>query len=490
MKKIGRLLSLVLALIMVLTTVGCASAAAPSANDFAEPVELVVYVLGSEPNRHSEVMEVFNAKLKEKMNTTLKVNFLGWGDYETQYPLLLSSGEPFDLIYTATWLNFYQQAQKGAFKALNELIPQYAPDAWGQLSEFGQQSAMVNGNIYAIPSGKTTYNSFGIITRGDLMDKYNLPDIKTFEDYGTYMQAIVENEPTMQATDVYAGGSEIDDTYFLYNGLYPLTGNTKSIYWVDLKAEKPVVFNKVNWEGTPAMLAMMQDWGAKGYWPKAALSNQDGDMMSTGKAASGTHSMDNWVSQYMRHPEWDWRYYDMVTFDEELSAMQDAMAIPNSSKNPERALQFLNLIRTDNELYNALVYGIEGETYQFEADGTVKPLDPDNFGLDPWTWGLRTNEFTKDYAGTPASLQALRQELRDNLRPNALRAFAMNTDTVKNEFAAVTSVMAQYYDPLKLGYVEAESGMAELKTQLDAAGDAAVVAELQRQVDEFLAATK
>ncbi|MDD4851107.1 MAG: extracellular solute-binding protein [Gemmiger sp.] len=463
------------------------SSVAASGADFSEPVELTIYVLGSEPNLHGEVMDAFNAKLSEEMNTTLKVNFLGWGDYETQYPLLLSSGEEFDLIYTATWLNFYQQAQKGAFMQLDDLLPQYAPDAWAQISEVGQKTAMVDGHVYAIPSGKSTYNSFGIIVRGDLMEKYNLPDIKTFDDYATYMQAIVDNEPTMQATDVYSGGSEIDDTYMLSKGLYPLTGNTKSIYWVDLNAEKPTVFNKFDWEGTPAMLEMMQDWGAKGYWPKAALANQDGDMMSTGKAASGTHSMDNWVAQYMRHPEWDWRFYNMVEYNEELSAMQDAMAIPASSKHPERALQFVNLIRTNQELYNMLVYGIEGKTYQFEDDGTVKPLDPDNFSLDPWTWGLRTNDFTKDYAGSPASLNGIRDSIQSNLKANPLRAYVMNTDAVKAEYAAVTNVMSQYFDPLKLGYVDMESGSAELASQLAAAGNDKVVAELQKQVDEFMA---
>lgn len=468
-------------------TPGNPSQSADEAGKPKKEVELVTYALGTEPNRHEEVMKPFNKKLKEKLNTTLKVKFIGWGDYETKYPLLLSSGESFDMIYTATWLNFFQQARKGAFMELDDLIPKYAPDAWAQISDVNKKTAMVDDHIYAIPSGKSTYNAFGVIVRGDLMKKYNLPEIRTFDDYAAYMQAIVDNEPSMQATDVYSGGSEIDDVYYMNHGLYPLTGNTKSIYWVDLDAEKPVVFNKTSWKGTPDMLKMMNEWSKKGYWPKAALSNKDSDMMSTGKAASGTHSLDNWVSQYQRHPDWDWRFYNMVKYNEELSAMQDAMAIPNSSQNPERALQFINLVRTDEELYDMLVYGIEGKTYGIEKDNTVRALDPDNFNLDPWAWGLRTNDFTRDYAGSPASLPEKRDEIRDTLHTNPMRAFAMDTDPVKSEYAAVTNVMAQYYDPLKLGYVDMDSGTKELKKQLKAAGDDKVVAELQRQLDDFLA---
>ena len=41
--------------------------------------------------------------------------------------LLLSSGQPVDLLFTADWTNYQQYAKKGAFLALDEIVPKYAP---------------------------------------------------------------------------------------------------------------------------------------------------------------------------------------------------------------------------------------------------------------------------------------------------------------------------------------------------------------------------
>lgn len=45
-------------------------------------------------------------RLLKVINATVKFNFLPLGEYEQRYPLLLSTGEPFDLIYAANWIQY------------------------------------------------------------------------------------------------------------------------------------------------------------------------------------------------------------------------------------------------------------------------------------------------------------------------------------------------------------------------------------------------
>ena len=64
---------------------------------FAQPVELIWYAIGTGPADGEMVMAEFNKVLSEKYNTTIKLNYTGWDDWENKYNLLLTSGEKLDL---------------------------------------------------------------------------------------------------------------------------------------------------------------------------------------------------------------------------------------------------------------------------------------------------------------------------------------------------------------------------------------------------------
>ena len=126
-----------------------------------------MYVISDRPAGQDAIDENLNKLLKEKLNCSLKINWIGWAEYANKYPLLFSSGEEFDMAYSASWLNFASLAQKGAFKSLDELWPTYAPKNFAAQSEEAKQQATVNGSYYCVPSLLSTYNSYGPIYRGD-----------------------------------------------------------------------------------------------------------------------------------------------------------------------------------------------------------------------------------------------------------------------------------------------------------------------------------
>lgn len=106
MKKMS---ALVLALCL-LATLAVVPAAAEE-NPFAEPVELVWYAIVLRPPTAEMVMTEFTRMLSEKYNTTIKLNYTGWDDWENKYNLLLTSGEKIDLVYVnATLYNRYAPA--------------------------------------------------------------------------------------------------------------------------------------------------------------------------------------------------------------------------------------------------------------------------------------------------------------------------------------------------------------------------------------------
>ena len=138
--------------------------------DTSKEVELVMYVVSDRPAKQDDIDANFNKLFKEKLNCTLKVNWIGWAEYPNKYPLLFSSGEKFDMAYTATWLNYSSLAQKGAFKSLDEMWPKYAPKNFERQSESALQQATVDGHYYCIPTLLATYSAYGPIYRTDILE--------------------------------------------------------------------------------------------------------------------------------------------------------------------------------------------------------------------------------------------------------------------------------------------------------------------------------
>ena len=446
--------------------------------DTSKEVELIMYLVGSEPARYGEVLEIFNEKLKADINATLTVKWLSWGDYLTKYPLVLSSGEPIDLIYSANWIDFYQHAANGAFMPLNDLLPIYCPKSFsGYPKEEAFPQTSIDGQVYAYGSTYPTYSAYGAYVRGDLLEKYGMEPVKTLDDYGDYLKTVAKEDPDLVPMQIVATkGSQLDDVYLSMDGMYPLSGNNGSFYFVDPKDPQGKVYCKTDWEKMPEFLEKMKEWSDAGCWSKSALSNQDKSLFAAGKAASRLGNYDQYVGDYINAPERNIQFVNFTKNIERLSFTQDAMSVPISAKNPERALMMLDLILTDPSYYDLLAYGIEGETYRFDENNFVEALDPKNFPLESGTSGFRTPENNHYKAGSPAAIIEDVNRMKEESVPDKYRAFVMDTSNVKNEYAAVQNVISQYYNPLKLGYTnDYKTDFENLKEQLRLAGNDKVI---------------
>ncbi len=487
MKK-RNFLSLVLAVCMLF---GLFSVTANAQTvDTSEFVTITMYLISEEPPRYKDMLVEFNKMAKEELNCELVVNFIGWGEYQTKYPLLFSSGEKFDLVYVATWLDYANLAHRGAFLPLEDLLPVYAVESMKKHPPEALLQATVSGHVYAYTSNLKTYSAYGAIVRGDLMDKYGLTEITNFADYAKYLQAVRDNDP--QFTNPTSAFNDIlfDEVYLFEAGLYPLTGSTGGIYYIDPEDPEHKVFAAHEWEGFKDAAVKLKEYSDAGYWPKSVLSITDSaeTQLNQGIGASRVHNFDSWVGAYIQNPDWDMRWFNLVPKINHLSFMQDAMAIPSTSEHPERALMLLDKIRSDERYYMMLTNGIEGVDYTLDENNFMTTVNTDLFSGGPGTWGFRTDEFNKQSAGSPPTYYEERDKLEAAVVPNVFRSFNMSTEEVKNEYAAMQNVYAQYYNTLAAGITnDVEADLAKLVQQAEIAGNEACKAAFQKQVDAFFA---
>ena len=148
--------------------------------DTSKKVELEWYLLGDASKDQKQVVDEWNKMLEKDLNTTVKLNFTTWTDWQTKYNLLLASGEKIDMIFAFSWADYYKLANQGAFLPLGDLLPAYAPETWKNVPKQDWDEATVKGSIYAVPATYPEYTPDGLVYRDRLEEGISAAGNKGF----------------------------------------------------------------------------------------------------------------------------------------------------------------------------------------------------------------------------------------------------------------------------------------------------------------------
>ncbi|MBP3965867.1 ABC transporter substrate-binding protein [Paenibacillus lignilyticus] len=461
--------------------------AADPAQDELKPVDLTwYYPLPAIPADLKTIEEAVNKITQEKINATIHMKPQAFGDYAAKMNVVVSSGEESDIIWTSNWLFPYgDNVAKGAFIPLDDLIAKY-PDLQQSMPGFVWDATKVGGKVYGVPNYQTVTNRDGFKVVKSIADKYKFDPntIKNFEDMEPFLETVKKGEPGKIpfAIDLrgFASG-------YLHNA-----GNYE--FWGALGAIKLDGTNKVvNLYDTPeykAYLDLAHRWYTKGIISEdAATVKNSADVVKTGNAVSQFHnvlSADVYAAE--KAPG---RLGDVVlaytsnTYASTGTIITTMQAISKTSKNPERAMMFINLINTDKDLYNLLVNGIKDKNYTLGADNVATPIADSGYSAPGWVLGNTFNAYL-----TPGKTTAILDQVKkdnETATPSPLMGFNFDPQAVSAETAAVTAVVGEYGPGLNTGTIDPSTKLAEFQAKLKEAGADKIVAEVQKQLDAWLA---
>ncbi len=517
MQKAKRLIGLILVLCLAVSfVVGCGSengasdsTASPSpstsvASDTStaadssvalDPVELKWYVIGNgQPKDMDAVLAKVNEYLKPKINATLKtLNVFSWGDdFEQKMGAKVASGEEFDITFTSNWaLNYLQNAPKGAFVDLTPMMDEYAPKTKALLGDKVIKGASIDGKLYAIPTNKEMAHNWGFLINKDLADKngIDISTIKKFEDIEPALKIIKAKEPGVEPFQTVVGES----AYRILDFEKMVDDNVPGAIYGDGRDTK--VINDFDTPEAKTLFTTLHTWFKAGYIRKDADTITDWQAnRKAGKVFSAVASLKpgkdgeesvssgiNWVQVDITKP--------MATTREMTGSMQ---AISKSSQNPERALMFLELFNTDPELCNLINYGIEGTHYTKTADTKIEVTQAGKDGYNPgtpWMFGNQFNTYIYDsekFESATAKWDKFKA-YNESATASPILGFTFNSEPVKTKVAALTGVKKQFMPGLETGKSDPAVALPKFTAKLKAAGMDDVLAEMQKQVDTFLA---
>ncbi len=481
---------------------GSNTASGESSSDELEYVELKMYLLGDRTPDFDEVYGKINEILKEKLNCTISVEFLSWGEHDTKYSLLFSSQEDFDLIFTASsWGHYEQTVALGGFMELTEdFIKTYAPDIWNVVPEMAWDQAKIDGKIYMVPNYQNEFGADVLAVRGDLMEKYNISKITTWDELKSFYMACAND-------GIYASQGGPWYQYFQSYGMKTTGGAPKGGELILYNTQDPSDLNFyyiLDWDGFADYCKQVKEMADAGCWSPDVLNSTDERQtgLLTGRTATMAWNLGTCKTYAAQanaeNPAWNVTLVDTNAglAKQVNSYINNGVAINVSSKNQERAMMVLNEFYTNPAVYDLAMLGIEGKHWAAVGDDQYKVIDESNFGVSSncnWGWSNTTIQ-RKEYIENRTALDDTHDEILAGWNANVKKehlydGFNFDNANVTTQVAAVEANISTYYNPLVNGLVEdVDATIEEFKAALETAGIRDIIDELNRQAAEYVAA--
>lgn len=496
------------------------AAEAPTADAATESTEDIVlewYYFGNGVQEDTEKVEAaFNELLHTydgMEHVSVNLNPYPGSELVQAVTLAQAGGQQIDLLNTFR-LNFMQEVENGTFIPLNDYLSK-SESLQAELPSWLWELGSVNGELYIIPTYQRPANMDFFITPTAWLEKYgDAEEMATTLKSGD-VDAIAE---LLESYLLAVRAGEGENHYLPSLGYYYSRG--EGFKWqydtlvnnFILQAGSDTVENLFLTDDIVRAYEITAEWYEKGYI-RPDVINMDyvaySDLGHAGMMSDGANvgGFDNQGSIESASAYFSQAYgFDVTTFP-----LADSYYIANSwgaggtgvtaaCKHPDEAFRLIELLNTEEgkDLYNMVVYGIEGDHYERIDDTHIRTLDYDDtegtggtarYSARRWIMG-NTNNILINQATDENSAQIAEAIGNDpTTRTSNHVGLVITTADIENELQQITAVEDEFVWVLQHGAMgkDWETFYNEFREKLNAAGYEKVVQNLQAQVDAFMA---
>jgi len=477
-KKLGIILASVLAAGTLLSACSSKdSSTGEKGSKNGEPYEIKWYTIGTPQKDTEKVFAEVNKYTKEKINATVKMTQIDWGDWAQKSQVMINSGEPFDIIFT-NGTDYVQNAQKGAFLALDDLLEKEGKALKEVINPDFLEGNKVDGKLYGIPANKEVARQDVYTFNKRLADKYNfdLSKVKTLQDLEPMLKTIKENESGVTPIATFKAPLRFD---YVFNAEMPFAFPFEGV--------TDTVINPFDTDAAMTQFETMHKYYKAGYLKEDAATSKD----------SWPMDVENWfvrIGGSQPYADLLWSRsakYEVVSVPaEQPTIVNDSVsgsiqAISATSKNPEKAMEFLTLLNTDPYLRNLVDKGIEDVHYKKNDDGTIEDLPARIESYNMPSYSLGNHFILNLYKEDPKDKWEKFKEFNESAVKAPSLGFKFNSDPVRSELASITNISKEFYPALATGSVDPKEYLPKFNEKLKEAGVEKVLKEIQKQHDEW-----
>lgn len=465
--------------------------------DLSERKTVVMYALGDRPADMDEVLEKLNNDyLIPWLNSELEMQFLNWSDYTTKYSLVLAGGETVDLMYTAAWCYYNDEAAKGAFMELTpEWLETNMPYSYPQQPEESWDQIAIGDKIYAIPRSGAFFNGYMFVAvRSDMMDKYGYESLSSWDDYTSYLKDVAADTKTtgISASAMTPTRDETTPLWSQTQGISAVVSGQDWFYQTNNSEKAPAPENIFYYYTSDYYLQYAlesAELAAAGCWSSNAINDTNDPRDSFANGTSASYSYNETIYSVGKDLEsaglGTYEAYDLAPGFKRArgSYADDAIAIATNSKDPVRAALVLDALKAFPEVNNLIIGGIQGKHFDLDEDGNRIVLDGSaGYAWNAWSWALQRYDQPQD-----ATMDDRQKEFlaicEDNVYVPEFTGFTFDKAPVEAELNVINSIRDEYKYSFTLGVYgkDTEAKFEEFKGKLEAAGLEKVTEEFKSQ---------
>lgn len=441
-----------------------------------------------------QIQEEVSRITRQEIGAEVEFIIIQSGSYNQQIQLMLAGSEKLDVMGTQQAM-ISSALSSGQLLQLDGLLEEYGQGIRENLDDGLLQSGYIDGKLYCIlPQTEIGTGMSYFVMRKDLVEQYSIDvdAIKSYEDMEAVFDTVKENEPNLTIVAPRNAGN----SFLEYSCEFDRLGDFFGV--LDHYGDNLDVVNLFETDTYRDYLSRVRTWYQNGY-----VSSDVGNAAESGQEQMKAGTLFCYVAANKPGIETQ----EQLSTGCEIAGVQLQPTLVNSpgiwqwcipahSDYPEKSMQFIDLMYTNSDLVNLMVFGIEEEDYAVREDGRIgypEGLDSSSVGYSlsgvQWQFGNQFLGHVWETADADIWEQTREWNSGNGNEPerhiSKAYGFRFDNGAVQNEIAAVTNVYKEYNMSLECGLTDADDILDEMNQRLYDAGLQTIMNEKQKQLDEW-----
>lgn len=450
------------------------------------PTITICTVNSTSEQANERISKVVSRITREKLGCNVEI--IGWSmdKYEQQLSYLYLSRQMPDIFAAFELTNFERWIDKGAVLPMEELILPYKEGLDEYVLEKEWLITTLNGHLYGIPSSITENKCMGFVFRRDICEELGIDwrAVKSMDDLHEMLLEVKKAYPDMDMIVPHSGkiipnvGQDR-----LNNNLGVLLERGQK----ELKTE-----NLYASDYFECLCKRMKQWNEEGLFMNRAYAGTENrqNYIATGQGFGSFLNLSE-VSLYNigRYVNYDIAAVQLAPRVMDSDSCNMVWCIGRDSKEPELAMEVLNLMFMDYEISKILTYGEEGVDYsQVNSRFVTACSQKSEEGAELWRtteWAWPVSVPIERWMVNGEDLVQYIEFWDEPVIESSAMGFLFDASKVRTEVDACQAVINKYENPLLCGELDPETAIPMFLEELDRAGIQQVIQEKQRQLDLF-----
>ncbi|GAA2758259.1 ABC transporter substrate-binding protein [Actinopolymorpha rutila] len=468
--------------------------------------KLVFLEPGDVPSGWNRVPSAVNKKLAADTGLTLDIRWIGWSNYSQAELLKYTSKEKFTGSLEADWLHHAKLAGDGAIFDLDTVwkAKKY-PNLVETINERTIQTSKFGGKLWGVPQVNNATSLIGFMIRQDLADG----EVETFEEFERFLYGVKQKKSSMipygmdngyinsslsmfdadswEGTPEYIGVPVSNIPILLMRTADARAGKARvvPIWEVPSKVDTAKRVRKYYTDGILNHDLLNVDkktiyslFGQGKFG--AAVGVTDGLMTTT---YGGTLNKVPGARLTLTLPYADKDAKQLTTF-----GASNHVAFNVEGDQLDDGMRFLEWLSA-RENHDLLEYGVEGTDWEADDEKSITAKSEYVFPGYTMSWRIPLERRPSDMIESEKRWLDYAQSF-DNFELSPLAGFSLKEQPIKTQLAQFSAMMARYLRPVQAGSVDVNRGLDAMKKGFSGAGLDKAVAEVEKQLGAFFAASR